>query len=523
MDQTVTTGTGVRPSPPLRNTAVFIDMENLFGGYAGEVRGVPVKRIIAEIRRIGTELGVVSDIAIMRAYANWADGRLGVYRRELMEVGIEPIQVFGFGASVKNAADIELVVDALSTVYEAPFIEVVVVVSGDGGFVPLVRHLHALGKYVLVVSTPSPPPNKLLRAVADYCHLVGDRLTAERSDDDIPRTHAETPARSSPLAESARELVRTAVRAEPELVKAGVINTALLGNRVRELDPGFMLSGTGYRTLTALASDAIGATQAATPVEPASTAGPPFPDVDLSVPSTRSGLRESLHRVIRADGWNAWFAHQSTDGALPVQRLLHGLDQKCPRYSSCLKQLFPVAKLALRYGLQGSGFALTTQEGGAILVVADDAGGAVLRALDDDDLASPQVLIEALSRCTPPIRIPDTVLFGDLVEAVLGLPARPVAFSSVVETCADSLEEWPADMVRVSLVTLVTLGILRVADDAQTDLPFESREHVVAAGFRDVDDVLREVGERVGAALAPYAWPPATALIELLSVEHITP
>lgn len=522
MDQTVNPHVGVRLSPPLRNTAVFIDMENLFGGYAGEVRGVPVKRIIAEIRRIGTELGVVSDIAIMRAYANWADGRLGVYRRELMEVGIEPIQVFGFGASVKNAADIELVVDALATVYEAPFIEVVVVVSGDGGFVPLVRHLHALGKYVLVVSTPSPPPNKLLRAVADRCHLVGDRLTADRTDDDIQRTHGETPTRSSPRAEAARELVRTAVRAEPELVKAGVINTALLGNRVRELDPSFVLNGTGYRTLTALASDAVGAAHTATTAEPAPVAGPQFPDVALSVPTTRSALRESLHRVIRTDSWNAWFAHHSTDGALPVPRLLQGLDQRCPRYSSCLKQLFPVAKLALRYGLHGSGFALTAEEGGAILVVADD-DGAALSPLDEDDLASPHVLIEALSRCTPPIRIPDTVLFGDLVETVLGFPARPVAFSSIVETCADSLEEWPADMVRVSLVTLVTLGILRVADDAQMDLPFESREHVVAADFRDVDAVLREIGERIDAALAPYDWPQATALTELLSVEHITP
>ena len=69
-----------------------------------------------------------------------------------MENGVEPVQVFSFSTAVKNAADIELVVDTMSLASEAPWIEVFVIVSGDGGFVPLIRKLHQLGKFVIVIA-----------------------------------------------------------------------------------------------------------------------------------------------------------------------------------------------------------------------------------------------------------------------------------------------------------------------------------------------------------------------------------
>ncbi len=166
---------------PTRNTAVYIDLENLFGGYAGSVQGVAVAAIIEQVARQGAELGYVSEIAVMKAYANWADPRLGVYRREMMEQGIEPVQVFSFGDSVKNAADIELVTDALSTAYESPFIEVFVIVSADGGFVPLARRLHAMGRTVIVVSVANRKVNKLLRSVADECIIVQGAAPTEES------------------------------------------------------------------------------------------------------------------------------------------------------------------------------------------------------------------------------------------------------------------------------------------------------------------------------------------------------
>ncbi len=97
------------------------------------------------------------------------------FQREILEHGIEPVQVFSFDNNIKNAADIELCVDVLSVAHEAPWVEVFVIVSGDGGFIPLIRRLHALNKFVIVASTNTPNSgivNALLKSVADEYHQI---------------------------------------------------------------------------------------------------------------------------------------------------------------------------------------------------------------------------------------------------------------------------------------------------------------------------------------------------------------
>ena len=50
-----------------------------------------------------------------------------------------------------------------------------VIATGDGGFIPLVRRLHALNKYAIVVSTNVPESgvvNTLLKSVADEYHQI---------------------------------------------------------------------------------------------------------------------------------------------------------------------------------------------------------------------------------------------------------------------------------------------------------------------------------------------------------------
>ena len=54
-----------------RDIAVFIDLENLFGGYGEDVSGVPLSRILSEIRAEVKSLKVGSLSATTRAYANW--------------------------------------------------------------------------------------------------------------------------------------------------------------------------------------------------------------------------------------------------------------------------------------------------------------------------------------------------------------------------------------------------------------------------------------------------------------------
>jgi uncharacterized LabA/DUF88 family protein len=87
--------------------------------------------------------------------------------------------------TMKGNWDLEIALDALHT---APSVDVVVLVTGDGDFVPLVRQLKLVGKRVEVVGfTKSSAPD--LREAADRFFPVSKRLLrpvgssrAERAD-----------------------------------------------------------------------------------------------------------------------------------------------------------------------------------------------------------------------------------------------------------------------------------------------------------------------------------------------------
>lgn len=60
-------------APPKRNVAIFLDMENLMGGYQKDVASVPIGSIVREVQNVVQSRGVGSLVALTRAYANWAE------------------------------------------------------------------------------------------------------------------------------------------------------------------------------------------------------------------------------------------------------------------------------------------------------------------------------------------------------------------------------------------------------------------------------------------------------------------
>ncbi|GIV30938.1 MAG: hypothetical protein KatS3mg029_0289 [Saprospiraceae bacterium] len=146
------------------NTAILYDIENLIGGYgkADMLANLSLKDIFDEIQKKNT-----GKIAIQRAYANWSDPRLNILRGDIVELGIEPIQMFGFGkGSQKNACDIQLAIDAVDIAFTKEAIEVFVIVSGDGGFSSLAKKLHEYGKMVIGCAYKKTA-NKVFEAVSD--------------------------------------------------------------------------------------------------------------------------------------------------------------------------------------------------------------------------------------------------------------------------------------------------------------------------------------------------------------------
>lgn len=146
------------------NTAILYDIENLMGGYskAGYLSGLSLKDIYEEIMQKD-----IPGIAIQRAYANWGDTRLNILRNDIVELGIEPVQMFGFGRGPnKNASDIQLAIDAVDIAFTKQVIEQFVIVSGDGGFSSLAKKLHEYGKKVIGCAY-SRTTNKVFEAVCD--------------------------------------------------------------------------------------------------------------------------------------------------------------------------------------------------------------------------------------------------------------------------------------------------------------------------------------------------------------------
>jgi uncharacterized LabA/DUF88 family protein len=163
------------------NTAIFYDIENLLKGYSFSsqmIENLSLAQILASI--IQTEK--LGKIALQRAYANWSDPRLGIMRGEINELGIDPIQVFGFSREQKkNAADIQLVIDAIDLAHVRPSLEVFVIVSGDGGFSALAKKLHEYGKMVIGCAYQNAA-NKTFQAVCDDFVWITDPDEEERQD-----------------------------------------------------------------------------------------------------------------------------------------------------------------------------------------------------------------------------------------------------------------------------------------------------------------------------------------------------
>ncbi|MDC1105827.1 NYN domain-containing protein [Prolixibacteraceae bacterium] len=146
------------------NTAILYDIENLIGGYGKTefIQTLSLKEIFRNIQELNDGLP-----CIQRAYANWSDPRLKHLRDDINELGIEPIQMFGFGKGTqKNASDIQLAIDAVEMALTRDHLDTFVIVSGDGGFSSLAKKLHEYGKKVIGCAYQRAT-NKIFEAVSD--------------------------------------------------------------------------------------------------------------------------------------------------------------------------------------------------------------------------------------------------------------------------------------------------------------------------------------------------------------------
>ncbi|OGJ00900.1 hypothetical protein A3G53_02710 [Candidatus Nomurabacteria bacterium RIFCSPLOWO2_12_FULL_44_11] len=149
-----------------QRVGVFIDTQNLYHSarnlYKARVNfGAVVKDAVADRQLVRAVAYVITTEA----------GDEKNFFEALQKIGIETktkdLQVFAGGAK-KADWDVGLAVDAIKM---SPKLDSVVIVSGDGDFVPLVEYLQSIGVQVEVISFGQSTSGKLREACDDFVDL----------------------------------------------------------------------------------------------------------------------------------------------------------------------------------------------------------------------------------------------------------------------------------------------------------------------------------------------------------------
>lgn len=150
-----------------QRVGIFIDTQNMYHS-ARDLFGSRVNfgRLVEE---------VVADRRLVRAVAyviRTATGEEKPFFDALKHAGIETqekdLQIF-LGGGKKADWDVGLAVDAIRI---APLLDVVIIVSGDGDFVPLVEYLKYQGRQVEVAAFRGTTSSKLVEAADSFTDLA---------------------------------------------------------------------------------------------------------------------------------------------------------------------------------------------------------------------------------------------------------------------------------------------------------------------------------------------------------------
>ncbi|HBB49670.1 TPA: hypothetical protein DEQ22_03320 [Candidatus Nomurabacteria bacterium] len=149
-----------------QRVGVFIDTQNLYHSarnlYQARVNfGAVLKDAVAGRKLVRAVAYVITTEAGDEKNFFEALAKLGI------ETKTKDLQIFAGGAK-KADWDVGLAVDAIKM---SPRLDSVIIVSGDGDFVPLVEYLQTIGVQVEVVSFGKSTSGKLREAADDFIDL----------------------------------------------------------------------------------------------------------------------------------------------------------------------------------------------------------------------------------------------------------------------------------------------------------------------------------------------------------------
>ena len=155
---------------PEQRVGVFIDIQNMYYSaknlFSAKVNfGNIVQEAIAGRKMIRAIAYVVSTEGKEEQPFFDALYNLGIETKD------KPLQIF-FGGEKKADWDVGIAVDAIRF---SPSLDAIILVSGDGDYVPLVEYLRNQGKQVEVMAFGETTSSKLIDSADDFIDLSADK------------------------------------------------------------------------------------------------------------------------------------------------------------------------------------------------------------------------------------------------------------------------------------------------------------------------------------------------------------
>lgn len=216
--------------------AVLVDIENM-------ARPGARNRGEFDIHLVMNRLAEKGRVVVKRAYADWS--RYRDARRELMNAGLELIEMPSAREGAKNRADIKMAVDAMEIAYSRQHVDNFVIVSGDSDFTPLVGKLRELNKRVIGVGRDASSASPLLIANCDEFFFY-DSLVSKA----LPYQHTGGGIRPDALS-LLRETLMARQREGDEHPQASAVKDSM-----RRRDPAFDEGEIGFSTFSKFLEDA---------------------------------------------------------------------------------------------------------------------------------------------------------------------------------------------------------------------------------------------------------------------------
>lgn len=145
------------------NVALFLDLDNM-------VIGAEEAGLLLDVTLILDHIHLLTQgrIVLRRAYGDWRQNQ--TIPRQLVSAGFELQSVVRLGASDKNLADIQMVVEALETLIDGRAYATYVIVTGDRDFMPLVQVLRRHDKTVIGVGIRHVASSSLVEICDRYSY-----------------------------------------------------------------------------------------------------------------------------------------------------------------------------------------------------------------------------------------------------------------------------------------------------------------------------------------------------------------